>query len=83
MNVLFERIRNLNIPIDLQLYLSDHVILPVTLYDCKILGFDDSQIIENVHEDFIRQIFGLMWTTSNANQYDVTNDRLLVINCYM
>ena len=33
--VLFKRIRNLNIPIDLQLYLFDHVILIVTLYICE------------------------------------------------
>ena len=32
MHVLFKRIRNLNIPNDLQLYLFDHVILPVALY---------------------------------------------------
>ena len=32
MHVLFKRIRNLNIPIDLQLYLFDHVILPIALY---------------------------------------------------
>ena len=31
MHVLFKRIRNLNIPIDLQLYLFDHAILPIAL----------------------------------------------------
>ena len=31
LHVLFKRIRNLNIPIDLQLYLFDHVILPIAL----------------------------------------------------
>ena len=29
MHVHFKRIRNLDIPIDLQLYLFDHVILPI------------------------------------------------------
>ena len=46
MDVLFKRILNLNIPIDLQLYLFDHVILPVALYGCGIRGFETSQIIE-------------------------------------
>ena len=46
MHVLFKRIRNLDIPIDLQLYLFDHVILPITLYGCDIWGFENSQIIE-------------------------------------
>ena len=39
MHVLFKRIHNLDIPIDLQLYLFDHVILPITLYGCEIWGF--------------------------------------------
>ena len=36
MHILFERVRNFNIPIDLQLYLFDHVILPIALYGCEI-----------------------------------------------
>ena len=46
MYVIFKRIRNLNIPIDLQLYLFDHVILPIVLYSCEIWDFEYSQIIE-------------------------------------
>ena len=42
----FKRIRNLNIPIDLQLYLFDHVSLPIALYGCEIWGFENSQIIK-------------------------------------
>ena len=59
MLVLFKRIHNLNIPIDLQLYLFDRVILPVALYGCEIWGFENSQIVENLHNDFLRQITGL------------------------
>ena len=63
MHVLFKRIRNLDIPIDLQLYLFDHVILPIELYGCEILGFENSQIIENLHNDFLRQIINLRKST--------------------
>ena len=59
MNVLFKRIRNLNIPIDLQLYLFDQVIIPIALYGCEIWGFENSQIYENLHNDFLRQIINL------------------------
>ena len=45
MHVLFKRICNLDIPIELQLYLFDHVILPIALYICEIWGFENSQII--------------------------------------
>ena len=64
MLVLFKRIRNLNIiPIDLQLYLFDHVILPIALYGCEIWGFENSQNIENLHNDFLRQIINLRKST--------------------
>ena len=42
MQVFFKRIRNLDIPIDLQLYLFHHVILPIALYGCEIMGFENS-----------------------------------------
>ena len=64
MYVLFKRIRNLYIPIDLQLYLFDHVILLIALYGCKIWGFENSQIIENLHNDFLRQIINLTKSTA-------------------
>ena len=63
MHVLFKRIRNLDIPIDLQLYLFDHFILPIALYGCEIWGFENSQIIENLHNDFLRQIINLRKST--------------------
>ena len=46
MGVLLKRIRNLNIPIDLQLHLFDHVILPVALYGCEIWGFEISKLLK-------------------------------------
>ena len=63
MQVLFKRIRNLDIPIDLQLYLFDNVILPIALYGCEIWGFENSQIIENLHNDFLRRIINLRKST--------------------
>ena len=63
MHELFKRIRNLDIPIDLQLYLFDHIILPIALYGCEIWGFEKSQIIENLHNDFLRQIINLRTST--------------------
>ena len=36
-----------------------HAILPIALYGCEIWGFENSQIIENLHNDFLRQIINL------------------------
>ena len=63
MHVLFKRIRNLDIPIDLQLYLFDHVILPIALYGCEILGFEDSKILKIDIVIFLRQIINLRKST--------------------
>ena len=63
MHVLYKRIRNLNIPIDLQLHLFDHVILPIALYVCEIWGFENSQIIENLQNNFLRHIVNLRKNT--------------------
>ena len=52
MHVIFKRIRNLDIPVDLQLYLFDHVILPIALFGCEIWGFENSQSIEILHNEF-------------------------------
>ena len=86
----FTIIRNLIIPIDLQLYLFDHTILPFALYGCEIWGFENSQIIENIHNDFLRQKINLRKSTPihMQNQDDTQselissqNDRFLVITC--
>ena len=64
MHLLFKRIRNLDIPIDFQFYLFDHVILPIALYGCEIWGFENSQLIENLYNHFLRQIINLRKSTS-------------------
>ena len=58
----------------------------------KFWDFETSQIIEHLHNDFLRQIVGLRKRTTIyimlhaelgtpiTNQYQVTNDRVLVIN---
>ena len=37
--LLYKRINNLHIPIDLQIHLFDHTILPILLYGCETWGF--------------------------------------------
>ena len=61
--LLYKRIRNLHLPLDLQLHLFDHTILPILLYGCEIWGFQNVQIIENVHNQFLRNITNLRRST--------------------
>ena len=67
MRVLCKWIRNFNIQTDLQLYLFDHVILPIALYGCEIWGFGNSKIIEYLHDDFLRHIVNLKKSTPIYN----------------
>lgn len=63
LHLLYKRIRNLHLPIDLQLHLFDHTILPILLYGCEIWGYQNTKIIETVHNQFLRYITRLRKST--------------------
>ena len=56
MHLLYKRIRNLNLPIDLQLQLFEHTILPIALYGCEIWAYENTDIIEKLQNEFLRYI---------------------------
>ena len=55
-HLLFCRMNNLHLPVDLQLQLYDHTIVPILTYACEIWGYEYFDLIENVHTDFQRKI---------------------------
>ena len=56
MILLLTRINNLDIPIDLQLKLFDHTVLPILSYACEVWGYENLDLIEKVHNDFLRKV---------------------------
>ena len=56
MHLLYKRINNLQIPIDLQVQLFNHTILPILLYGCEVWGFHNINLIENVQNQLFRNI---------------------------
>lgn len=56
MHLLYCRIKNLNLPIDLQLKLFDHTVLPILTYACEIYSFENLEMLEKVHTSFLRKI---------------------------
>ena len=56
MHQLYIRIYNLDLPIDLQLKLFDHTVVPILTYGCEVWGFENTEIIEQVHANFLRKI---------------------------
>ena len=59
MHRLYKRIRNL----DLQTELFNHTILPILLYGCEIWGFQNTKLLENVQNQFLRSITKLKKST--------------------
>ena len=56
MHLLNLRINNLDLPIDLQLKLFDHTVLPIMTYGCEVWGFESCKILEPIHNQFLRSI---------------------------
>ena len=62
MRFLILRIRNL--PIDLQLKLFDHNVLPILTYSCEVIGFESYKMLEPLHNQFLRSLFRAKKSTS-------------------
>ena len=56
MHLLQMRIKNLYLPVDLQLQLFDHTIMPILTYSCEVWGFENCGIVELIHTQFLRSI---------------------------
>ena len=56
MHLLYKRINNLNLPIDLQRKLFDYTTLPIITYSCEIWGYENVQMFERIHTSFLRTI---------------------------
>ena len=73
--LLYSRINNLNLPVDLQLKLFDHTVLPIMTYSCEVFGFENIQILERIHNEFLRKIT----KTKKAHHYLCSTQSLGVI----
>ena len=49
LHLLYRKINNLNIPLDLQIHLFDHTVLPILFYGCEIWGHQNTKMIALVH----------------------------------
>jgi len=56
MHLLYIRANNSDLPLDLTLKLFDHTIVPILTYGCEIWGYENLDIIERVHREFLRKI---------------------------
>jgi hypothetical protein len=65
----YRKVRNLCIPVDLQLKLFDSIVLPILTYSCEVWGFENCVEIEKVHLRLCKKILKVRQTTSNYMVY--------------
>ena len=63
--IVYWKLRNISIPIDLQFKLFDILILPILTYGCEIWGYENTKQLEKLHLQFCRNILGVRTTTPN------------------
>ena len=56
MYALFTKANNAELPLDLTLKLFDHTVLPILTYGSEIFGFENLDMLEAVHNDFLRKL---------------------------
>ena len=56
MHLLFTRANNASLPIDLIIKLFDHTVLPILTYGSEIFGYENIDILERIHNKFLRKI---------------------------
>lgn len=59
LHFLYKKINNISLPVDLILKLFDHTIAPILTYSCEIWGYENVDIIEHLHNKFLRNLFSL------------------------
>ena len=61
--LLFAKAHNADLPADLTLKLFDHTVLPILTYGSEIFGFENLDIIEKVHNEFLRKLLKVRKST--------------------
>ena len=61
--------RNIYVPLDLQLKLFAILILPILTYGCEVCGYENTKLLEKLHLQYCRNILGVRTTTPNFMTY--------------
>ena len=56
LHLLYMRINNLHLPVDLQLKLFVNTVLPILTYGCEVFGYENLEMLERIHTSFLRKI---------------------------
>ena len=73
-------IRNIKIPIDLQLKIFDALVAQILLYGSEVLGYEKNDNIEKVHLQFLKKNLVVRITTPNVLVYGELGRYPLIVN---
>lgn len=68
----FKKCRLLHLPVDLQFDLFDQMVLPIVMYGCEVWGYENMNIMENLHLKFCKMVLKLKKSTPNVMVYGET-----------
>ena len=51
--------RKLHLPVDIQLKLFDHMVLPIMLYGAEVWGYENHDLVERRHLKYCKYVLGL------------------------
>ena len=69
LSALYRKIKNISIPVDLQLKLFDILVSPILLYASEVWGFENKDLIEKMHLQFCKNILKVRGTTPSYMVY--------------
>ena len=69
MHALLAKCRLLGLPVDIQLYLFDTLVVPILLYGCEVWGHQQIQCVEKLHLRFLKYVLGVKLSTCNSVVY--------------
>ena len=78
--LIYKRVNNLNLPIDLIFKLFDHTIMPIMTYSAEVWGYEDNLILEKIHCEYIRKVLHLRKSTPKYMLFAETGRYPLEIN---
>jgi hypothetical protein len=69
---MYRKIKNITLPVDLQLQLFDTLIVPILLYSSEVWGFENKYtcIIEKMHLQFCKNLLKVRNSTPNFMVYE-------------
>jgi hypothetical protein len=76
----YYKIRNIKIPIDLQLKIFDALVAQILLYGSEVLGFEKNDNIEKVHLQFLKKFSCVRITNPNFLVYGELGRYPLIVN---